>query len=180
MTFPQPADVGRDRAVACLDPAMIAIDRGVRIRRSGFGIVEEQRDIAMQGSLVSFEGQDIVAALIDDPPGDVALTVEGIDGHDRSLQRQHFQQLGHGGDLVGFFVSGDLRQDEALIAAPGGDHVQRRLATGGIEGAAQNLAVDRDDALGVLSSHFKCDSPGISSQALDNHDLMSSIIHELM
>ncbi|MCC2690741.1 MAG: hypothetical protein K0S21_3544, partial [Rhizobiaceae bacterium] len=73
MTFSQPADVGRDRAGAGLDPAMIAIDRGVRIRRSGFGIVEEQRDIAMQGSLVSFEGQDIVAALIDDPPGDVAL-----------------------------------------------------------------------------------------------------------
>ena len=46
---------------------MIAINRGVDVRRSGFGIVEEQPDIAVQGSLVAFEGQDVVAALFDDP-----------------------------------------------------------------------------------------------------------------
>src|SRR4051794_30530730 len=38
-------------------------------------------------------------------------------------------------------------QDEALIAAPGGDHMQRRLAAGRVERAAQDLAVDRDDTL---------------------------------
>src|SRR5687767_2751136 len=37
-----------------------------------------------------FRRSEVVATLIDDLPGDVTLTVEG--GHDRSLQRQHFQQ----------------------------------------------------------------------------------------
>src|SRR3954454_1751894 len=61
-------------------------------RRLGFRIVEEQPDISMKCPLVALEGHDVVAVLIDDPPGDVALTIEGIDGHDRSLQRQHLQQ----------------------------------------------------------------------------------------
>ena len=96
---------------------------------------------------VPFEGQDVVATLIDDLPGDVTLTIEGVDGHDRSLERQHFQQPGHGGNFIGFGVGGNLRQDQALLTAPSGHHVQRRLAAGRIEGAAQDLAVNRDDAL---------------------------------
>src|SRR3954447_8739202 len=35
----------------------------------------------------------------------------------------------------------------ALLAAPRADHVQGRLAAGAIEGAAQNLAVNRHDTL---------------------------------
>src|SRR3954468_16168301 len=102
----------------------------------------------MKSSLVALEGQDVVAVLIDDLSGDVTLAVEGIDGHDRSLERQHLQQLGHGGDLIGFRLGGDLGQDEALVTAPGGDHVQRRLGAGRVEGAAQDLTIDRDDTLG--------------------------------
>src|SRR5688500_7252245 len=83
--------------------------------RLGFRIVEEQPDIGMKSPLVTLEGQDVVAVLIDDPPGDVTLAIEG--GHDRSLERQHLQQLGHGGDFIGFRSGGDLRQDEALPQA---------------------------------------------------------------
>src|SRR5688572_29310481 len=46
----------------------------------------------MKRPLVALEGQDVVAVLIDDLPGDVTLAVEGIDGHDRSLERQHPRQ----------------------------------------------------------------------------------------
>src|SRR4051812_501538 len=117
-------------------------------RRLGFRIVEEQPDISMKCPLVALEGQDVVAVLIDDPPGDVTLTIEGVDGHDRSLQRQHLQQPGHGGDFIGFRVGGDLRQDEALVTAPGGDHMQRRFAAGRVERATQDLTVDSNDTLG--------------------------------
>ena len=56
----------------------------------------------------------------------------------------------NGGDLVRLGVRGDLRQHEALIAAPGGDHVERRLAAGLVEGTTQHLAVYGDDAMAGL------------------------------
>jgi hypothetical protein len=46
--------------------------------------------------------------------------------------------------------SGDLRQDQPLLRAPGTDHVQGRLAAGAIERAAQHLAVDGHHALQLL------------------------------
>ena len=91
--------------------------------------------------------QDVVTALVADLPGDGALAVERIGGHDRALQREHRQQLRHRGDLVRLGVGGDLRQHKALRAAPGTDHVQGRLAAGAIEGAAQDLAVNRHNPL---------------------------------
>ena len=55
-----------------------------------------------------------------------------------------------GGNFVRLRVGGDLRQHKAMLAAPGGDHVQRRLATGAVERAAQNLAVDRHNPFALL------------------------------
>ena len=112
--------------------------------------MEKPDDIVMQRALVALQCQGIVAALLDDLLGDRALAVERIGGHDRAFQRQHGQQLRHRGDLVGFGVSGDLRQHQALLAAPGTDHVQRRFAAGAIEGAAQHLAIDRHNTLALL------------------------------
>jgi hypothetical protein len=43
------------------------------------------------------------------------------------------QQFRHGGDFVRFRIRGDLRQHQPLLAAPGADHVQRRLAAGLVE-----------------------------------------------
>jgi hypothetical protein len=40
-----------------------------------------------------------------------------------------------------------MRQHETLLALPRTDHVQRRLAPGPIEGAAENLAINRHDTL---------------------------------
>ena len=112
-------------------------------------IIEKQLDVIMQCALVAFQRQRIVAALIDDLLSDRALAVECIGGHDRAFQRQHLQQLRHSGDLVRLGIRSDLRQHQTLFAAPGADHVQRRLAAGAIERTAQHLAVDRDNALTV-------------------------------
>ena len=93
-------------------------------RRLGFRIAEEQPDLGMKDPVVAVESQDVVAVLIDYPPGDVTLTIEAIDVHDHSLAQQHLQQPGRGGDFIGFLNGGDLRQDEALVTAPGGRHVR--------------------------------------------------------
>ena len=69
------------------------------------------------GWLIRLQCQRVIAPLIDDLRGDGALAVEGIDGHNGALERQHRQQLRHGGDLIGFRVGG-LRQHDALFAAP--------------------------------------------------------------
>jgi hypothetical protein len=77
----------------------------------------------------------------------IALTVERVDRNNGALQGKHFQQLRHGGDLIGLGIGGDLPQHHLLLAAPGADHVQRRLVAGPIERTAQHLAVDGDNAL---------------------------------
>jgi hypothetical protein len=94
----------------------------------------------MQRALVSLQRQRIVAALMDNLPSDRALAVECIGGHDRTFQRQHLQQLRYCGDLVRFGIRGDLRQHQALLAAPCADHVQGRLSAGAIERTAQHLS----------------------------------------
>lgn len=85
--------------------------------------------------------------LINDLPGDGALTIERVDGDDGAFQREHLEQLGHRGNLVGLLIGGDLREDQPLIASPGAHHMQRRFAAGPIERSVRNLAVDRDDPL---------------------------------
>jgi hypothetical protein len=146
----QPADRRRNHTGAGFDTAVISVHGGVDGGRLAVRIVEEQTDIGVQRALVSFERQGIVATLIDDLLGDVALAVERVDGHDCVLESKQFQELGHCGDFVRVGVGGDLREHEALIAAPGADHVQGRLGAGRIERPTQHFAVDRDDALAGL------------------------------
>jgi hypothetical protein len=98
---------------------MIGIDD--RFGRGGVasGIIQIQAHILVQSALVSFQGQHIVATLFHNLFGDRALAIQRIDGHNCPLQRQHFQQLRYGGNLVRFLVGGDLRQNQASLAAPG-------------------------------------------------------------
>ena len=150
MVFVQPRDVGRDRGRTGFDAAMIGLDDRLGGDRLAGGVVEKKHDVVMKRSLISLQGEGIVAALIDDLLGDGALAIERVGSHDRSFQPQHLQQFRHGGNFVRLRVGGDLRQHKALLAAPGGDHVQRRLATGAVERAAQNLAVDRHNPFALL------------------------------
>ena len=110
------------------------------------GSSEEPDDIGMQRMVVALEGQNIVAALADDPLADVALAIECVGGDDPALQRQHLQQLDDRGALFGLGRRGDLGKHQARVAAPGADHVQRRTAMRRVERPAQHLAIDGDDA----------------------------------
>src|SRR5262249_10135855 len=89
MPLLEPSDIGRDEGDAGFDPTVIAIDRLI----GGGGcslklwVVEELFDIGMQRALVAFERQGVIALLIDDLLGDVALAVEGINRHGAAFQR---------------------------------------------------------------------------------------------
>jgi hypothetical protein len=58
-------------------------------------------DVRQQPSLVGFDDQHVIAAALHDLPGDLLLTADGVDGHQRPLQVQQLQQPGDGRDLVG-------------------------------------------------------------------------------
>src|SRR5215831_17107019 len=89
MPLLEPSDIGRDEGGAGFDPTVIAIDRLI----GGGGcslklwVVEELFDIGMQRALVAFERQGVIALLIDDLLGDVALAVEGINRYGAAFQR---------------------------------------------------------------------------------------------
>ena len=58
------------------------------------------------------------------------------------MQVQQLQQLGNGGDLVGFRVSFDLSQGQALLGSPGADHVNGSFLPRPVIGASRGLAVN--------------------------------------
>lgn len=102
------------------------------------------------GALISFQRQDIVAALLDHLGRDRALAVERVGGRDAAFERQQVQQLRHRRDLVGLAIDRKLTQQQPLLRRPGMQHVQRRLARSPVEGAPQRLAVDGHHALQSL------------------------------
>ena len=91
MVLLEPGDIARNHDVAGLDAAMAGADLAVAAVGGGFGIVQEQSDVAVQRRLIALQREDIVPAPIDDLPGDIALAVEGIDGDGRAFERQHRQ-----------------------------------------------------------------------------------------
>src|SRR5271154_1540662 len=107
---------------------------------------EESDDIGMQRMVVALERKDIVAALADDPASNVTLTIERVCGYDPALQREHLQQLDDCGALFGLGCRSDLGKHQARVAAPGADHMQSGSAMSGVEGPAQDLAIDGDNA----------------------------------
>jgi hypothetical protein len=150
MVLLRPIDISRHRGRPGLNATVIRIDGLISLSSRACRVVKKPVDIIMQRALIAFQRQGEVAALINDPPGDRALTVERIGRYDRTLQQEHLQQFRNGGDLVGLGVSGDLRQHQTLFAAPGTDHVQRRFTNGAVEGTAQNFAIDRRNTLNCI------------------------------
>lgn len=149
MVVLQPTDIGGDHGHAGFDAAVIPLDDGFAHAGPALWIVERRAYVIVQGALVAPQGQGIVAALVDDRAGDLALVVERVRGHDCALQRKHIEQLQHSSNLVGLGIGGGLREHHALLTAPDTDRVQRRLFAGAIERTAQNLAIDCRDTFNL-------------------------------
>ena len=47
----------------------------------------------MQAGLIAFEGEHVIAAFVDKARGDLLLRSHRVDGHDRSFEVEHVQQL---------------------------------------------------------------------------------------
>lgn len=82
MIFLQPTDIRRDGARARLNPPVIRVDGSVAGRRLALRIVKKPADVGVQRALVALQRQRIVAAPIDDLPGNLALAVAGIERDD--------------------------------------------------------------------------------------------------
>src|SRR5882724_5613889 len=119
MIFLEPVDRRGDCRHAGFDAPVIALDSGFGRDLLRSGIIEKSAHVVMQRALITLERQGIVASLIDDLTGDIALTVERIDGHDAAFQREHLQELGDGRNLVRLGVGCDLAEYQTLLAAPG-------------------------------------------------------------
>jgi hypothetical protein len=116
----------------------------------------------VQAALVAFDAQDVVAALFNDFAGDGALGSHGVDGDHGTLEVEHFEQFGNGGDLVGFLADERLCQGDSRLAGP----CAHRVQMGGFAAAAasQGLAVDGN----LAALHDEAERPRCSAMHAAN------------
>ena len=109
--------------------------------RTDIGKVDLQ--LGVQGGLVVFDLQDILAVGVEDLLGDVLLTTQGVDGYHRPVEFQQLQQLLDGREFLALARSLDLGKDQVIGGHEGADHVgHAALVPAVLEAAAQALAVD--------------------------------------
>ena len=84
MAVLQPIDIVDQGCMPCFNAAMIGVNRlvGADFRLGkvdAFLFLCKQFNVTQQAGLVALQRQDIVGPLVDDLPGDLALTAHGID-----------------------------------------------------------------------------------------------------
>ncbi len=87
------------------------------------GVISHATHVVVQRLLVTLEGEQIIAALVDHLLGDLALAAHRVRGDGSALQRQQFQGLRHGDDLVRFVANSKLTQNQPLLGCPGADQM---------------------------------------------------------
>jgi hypothetical protein len=81
-----------------------------------------------QRRVIALERDNVISLLFDDGGDRLFLRIEGIQRDDAALQRQHFEQLRHGGNLVGVSRNFDLAERQTLRAGPSTDQFDGSLA----------------------------------------------------
>ena len=104
MVGEQPVDVVADGVAAGLQAAMVGIGGFTGVEGAGLGVVEEGFDLAEQQRPVGLQGEQVVAATLDDGLGDLGLCADRINGDQGAGQGQALQQQRDGG------ISFDLSQ----------------------------------------------------------------------
>ena len=147
----QPVDVVADSVATGLQAAMVGIGGFTGVEGAGLGVVEEGFDLAEQQRPVGLQGEQVVAATLDDGLGDLGLCADRIDGDQGTGQGQALQQQRDGGDLVRLVADRLLAQHQTLAAGPGGDQMQRLTPLGAGMAAPGGLAVDGDGVGGAIA-----------------------------
>jgi hypothetical protein len=141
MAILQPLHIVDDRIGSGLDAAVVGI-HGLML--GDLCVLEavclllgrEYLDVLWEGTLVTLEGEDVIALLIDDFLGDVALAAHGVDGDDGPLDRQHIEKRRDGDDLVRFIRDLDLAEHQTLACRESRHHMDRRLSFSFVGGSA--------------------------------------------
>jgi hypothetical protein len=110
-----------------------------------FDILEQEFHLPMEGWMIVLEGQDVIGSLLSNRLGNLFLTPHGVDRDNGTLQLQHPQQRGNGGDFVRLVIDFALPSYQPMGISPRADHVDSPLRGGMIKGAAQRFSIDRDD-----------------------------------
>ncbi len=111
-------------------------------------VAEEPHQSVVQRSLVALHRQHVIGLCVENRLRDLGLATHRVDSHQTARDFQDFQQLGNGRDLVALRIHHHLPQGDVIGRGPGADHVNGRLAVGGVETASQGLAVDGHDLAG--------------------------------
>ena len=116
---------------------------GVDARDGWDALAGQGLESTVQGLLVAFDRQHVVATLIADPLGGVHLGVHRIGAHHRPVEVQGFEKLPERGDLVGLVRHPLLGQDRAGGVVQSGQEMRRRHLP--LTSPAHGLAVHRND-----------------------------------
>ncbi len=95
--------------------------------------------------MIVFDGERIIASVIDDFLGDRLLATHRVDGDNRAQRVHHVKKLRNRGDLVGLRVDRDLAERQAMLGSPCTDDMKCvRLVDVGV-GTSRSLAIDLDE-----------------------------------
>ena len=156
----EPLDVLRAARRARLDPPVVLLQGAVRVDpRVRRQMLPEPLQILVQLPLVALRRDQVVGAARDDRRRGGALAVQRVQGHHRTVQRQHVQHLPHRGNLVRLAVHAALRQHRAVARGPHVDHVQGGLPVRPVVRAARRLAVHRVHVAVRLARHERPHEP---------------------
>ena len=82
-------------------------------------------ELGVQAWLVGFDGEDVVAAGLDDGVGGLALAVQRIGGDDRVADVDRVQKCSQHGNLVGLGADGELGEHGAGGLAQSAEQVDQ-------------------------------------------------------
>jgi len=159
-----PGDVRRRRAGPRLDAAMALLDRRLGDEFAVRRVVEASLHIAFHGRLIALEREKIVGAVRDDLVRDVDLAAHGVDGDERAREPIGFgqvvEQLGNGGDFVGFLWNRELGQGQPGVGGVSAEPMQRLQPLAFVARAPRGLAVDGDE---IVASRPKRRDPALET-----------------
>lgn len=96
--------------------------------------------LVMEAALVALGAENGVATFFHNLSGDGTLGAHRVDGDHGTLEIEHFQELGDGGDFMGFLADEDLGEGDPRFTGPRADGVE--MTAFSAAGSAEGFAVD--------------------------------------
>lgn len=167
----EPGDVVTDADTAAFEATVVVVEGLVGVGDQLARIGEEADHVVVGGGPVAFEGEEVITAAGHDRLGDGGLRAHGVDGDQRALEFEPFQETGDGGDLVALVVDRLLAEHEALAGGPGRDGVQGGPPLRPGVAAPRGLAVDGDEiGLGLAQALDPGGKAGLEEVGVEGAD----------